>query len=466
MPLFMSCSAKRRSGQAMVFMIVVLVIVLFIVVWNFDLHKILSVKSKSQNAGDAAALSAARWQAISLNLVGDLNIMQAVAIMNSLSGSGDPEAAGTISDLQARLCFAGPMTGLMACQQAAKLNGMHDNDDFTSFLKSHVGTILNDYPNFINEPYPGCLTDYADMLGAVCDNGIAAAPDNMLLYNDYIGNHTLLNRDFYDAVATSDWCWFFFNAYELLSTYSSYEDWPPLPMISSPSPMNSEFFSLHLSKSSYKLKSSKIVTLMNTLKEDRDLPGVQINAAPIKDTTATWYGFDGQWGQSFAMADSGFPSAAPVKPQHNYVGADVAVRTATTPDTRTPGGRKHEIKWSAAAKPFSQLSGDDKPDAYGIVLPSFNDVRLIPVDASSAPWGGSFDLALRKHVEDHLPVYLANGLPGLVSSCWYCQQLTTWENPSFRGDGILWLKLNSAQCFKGGGGGGGGDSGGGTRRGH
>ncbi|MEI6808775.1 MAG: pilus assembly protein TadG-related protein [bacterium] len=465
MPLFISYRNRKRSGQAMIFIIAVLVIILFLVVWNFDLHKILSVKFVSQNAGDAAALSAARWQAISLNLVGDLNIMQAVAIMDSLSGSGRPDAAETISELQAHLCFAGPMTGLMACQQAAKDNDLHDNEEFTAFLRNHVSTIRTEYPSFIAEPYPGCLDDYANMLEAVCDNGIAAGPDNTVMYNDYIGDHMLLNRDFYDAIATRDWCWFFFNAYELLSTYSGHEDWPPLPRTSNPRPINCEFFSLHLSKSSHRLDNAVVVDLMNVMKEDRDLPGVAIDAAAIRDISATWYGFDGQWDQTFRMADTDFPSAAPVKPQHNYVGADAAVRVTTTPDTRTPGGRRHEIKWTAAAKPFSRLLEDDKPNAYGIVLPSFHDVRLIPVDASSAPWGGSFDLALRRHVEDHVPIYAADGIIGLAPACWYCRQLMTWEDPVFRADGVIWLELNSSLCFVRGGGGGGG-SGGGTRRGH
>ena len=51
--------AKRRAGQTMVFLIVVLVILVFVVLWNFDLHKILYVKGITQNAGDSAALAAA-----------------------------------------------------------------------------------------------------------------------------------------------------------------------------------------------------------------------------------------------------------------------------------------------------------------------------------------------------------------------------------------------------------------------
>ena len=64
----------------MIFIVMVVVILSFVVLWNIDLHKVIYVKSLSQNAGDSAALAGARWQAITLNLIGDLNVMQAVAL--------------------------------------------------------------------------------------------------------------------------------------------------------------------------------------------------------------------------------------------------------------------------------------------------------------------------------------------------------------------------------------------------
>ena len=78
----------------MVFLIMVLVILVFVVLWNFDVHKILHVKSVTQNSGDAAALAAARWQATTLNLIGDLNLMHAVAL-----GSGDAAVAEAVTNV-------------------------------------------------------------------------------------------------------------------------------------------------------------------------------------------------------------------------------------------------------------------------------------------------------------------------------------------------------------------------------
>lgn len=71
--------SRGRRGQVAVFLLMALVILFFIVLWNFDLHKTIHVKNVSQTAGDSSALAAARWQGLALNLVGDLNIMHAVA---------------------------------------------------------------------------------------------------------------------------------------------------------------------------------------------------------------------------------------------------------------------------------------------------------------------------------------------------------------------------------------------------
>ncbi len=59
-----------RRGQTIVFLLMALTILIFALLWNIDLHRLVAGKTHAQNAGDAAALSAARWQGESLNLVG------------------------------------------------------------------------------------------------------------------------------------------------------------------------------------------------------------------------------------------------------------------------------------------------------------------------------------------------------------------------------------------------------------
>jgi hypothetical protein len=452
----------------MIFIIMVLVILAFVALWNFDLHKVMYVKSVSQNAGDSSALAAARWQAISLNLIGDLNIMQAVALTQ-----GDTNAAAAINNLQARLCYVGPMIGLEAAQQAGKNNGIFNHAGFSARLMDHADEVRNDYPALggdgrmmFTEPYPGCWEDYATMIESVARNGVAVAPDNARYYSDSSGGHLLLNQDFYSAVAGADWCWFYHHAYDTLKTYVDYHSWPPLPeVIPTPDPMNCEFFSLGLSKQNL-VGDARAISAMNTVRVERELSPDPIDGS-VESMTSVWYCYDqGAWGAWDAIdPGQGFPVTGRVKSQYDYAGADAVTRVLAESPRLSPGAGSSRSTWTAAAKPFGYLEVAGvqiKPNEYSLVLPAFRDIRLFPVDASSGGAGGAFDLGWREHIEGHLEEYVALGRT--VSGCTYCMSLVIWENPVFRQTGIDWLKLNSASCQTHGGGGGGG--GGGTRRGH
>jgi len=463
---------SRRSGQVMIFFIMILVILVFVVLWNFDLHKLLYVKSVSQNAGDASSLMGARWQGLSLNLVGDLNIMQAIAL-----SSGDTNTVEAIGNIQARLCFVGPMVGFHAAQQAAKNNGIFVNEAFSDYMHGHADVVRNDYTAIgpdgnmlFPEPYPGAWSEYADILDFVASEGIAAGPDNMILYTDAFGAHPLHRIGFYEAIAGQNWCWFFNNEPSLLEDYENFFPcwWPPLPAPPVAMQMNSEIFSLGLTRHFATLSSfTTNIAELNLLAGEREFSdSIGTNAMEME---AAWYCYDSdRWTNWTIMSDAqyhAFPLAGELKEEYDYVGADAVVRVEATTGRLTPGARgasvSNTIIWTSAAKPFGHLGGTRRPDHYGIVLPSFRDVRLIPIDASSAPSGGGYNMAWREHIEDHLDDYMDNG--PLLNGCWYCQQLNTWENKIFRLTGVAWLDANSDLCNVSGPGSG---PGGGTRRGH
>lgn len=435
---------RSSSGQAMVFLISVLIILSFVVIWNFDLHTILHLKSRTQNAGDAAALAAARWQGITLNLIGDLNIMQAIAL-----AGGDTNTAAEISGFQARLAYAGPMVALLAAQQAAKNNGIYVNALFSSRLEEHADTIEDDYPDVFAEPYAGCWEEYAYNLRNICAQGIAAGPDNAHFYYDYDGQHILLELNFYDVVAGRNWCWFYWHAMDLLENYVDYQSWPDLPpIIPETDPSNCEIFGLGILPVETTLPGgSNLIAVLNSLAQDRDLTEETIPES-VASITNTWYCYDSSdwtsWDAFSLQGEDPFPAAGPVFPQYDYAGADIAVRITASAASLTPGASASLITWTAAAKPFGYLTAgesDIRPDAYSLVLPAFHNVRLIPVDASSMPEGGAFNLDWREHIEVHLPSYMENGPESLEASCFYCQQLLTWENPDFRQQGIDWLTV-------------------------
>jgi hypothetical protein len=463
---------RPRRGQVLIFAILALVILVFVALWNFDLHKIIAVKAVSQNAGDSAALAAARWQGLTLNIIGDLNILQAAALMR-----GEPETAATIADLQARLCYVGPMIGLMAAQQAAKNNGVYVNSDFTDLVRNHALTVRTFYPlatgpsgqPLFPEPYPNAWFEYAGMIDAIAANGIAAGPDNARFYTDYGGDHILLDPDFYDAIAGQSWCWFYLNHPGLLASYTRYTDWPPLPpTYTLAQPINSEFFSLDLVRLDV-TDDLAVFDVMDALRIERGL-GSTLITTNLAGVSAAWYAYAAdRWTAWHAISptnDPAFPVAGTVRPQYNYAGADAAIRIQNTVPRRSPGSPSSTLLWSAAAKPFGSLGSEpQRPDAAGLVLPAFREVRLIPVDASSAPAAGAFNIAWRIHIEQHLPGYVQSGIhaSSVDRSCGYCRQLITWEDSSFRSRGRSWLASNSNTCHVAGGP---GSPGGGTRRGH
>ncbi len=456
--------AGARAGQTLIFLLGVLVILTLVVLWNFDLHRIVAVKMRSQGAGDAAALAAARWQGVSLNLVGQLNVAQALAISDALTRGEDPsDTVEALAELRARLAFVGPMTAFAASQQAAKQNGLFVNRSFTDSVNRHARLVRETYPTAYRAPWPDGWADYAAMIGAVAADGIAAAPDNVRRYTDYADHrHLLLNPSFYDAIASGDWCWFHHHARDRLETYTDWTEWDPLPVLHQPAPVDAEYFGLGLRR----------VGSMAALPGPPEALRAEIAQAAgraiepeVLRVSAEWTAYDpGRWSSWSAFLPDGFPFLSEIRPEYDVVGADAAVRTETASDRVTPGGGRDTITWTAAAKPFGRLDGPVVASRYGLVLPAFREVRLIPVDASTASAGGSRP-GWAEHIYEHLPTYMRWGPEALGAACWYCRQLRTWEDPEFREAGVEWLARFAHTCRRPTGPGP-GRPGGGTRRGH
>ena len=93
-----SKNIQNRSGQAVLFIVMAICILAFAMLWMADVHRIIFIKDRSQNAGDAAALAGARWQATAMNFVGELNLMHALA-----SSMGDEVSVDVITNTQKRV---------------------------------------------------------------------------------------------------------------------------------------------------------------------------------------------------------------------------------------------------------------------------------------------------------------------------------------------------------------------------
>ncbi len=466
-----------KSGQTVIFMAMVIVMLAFAALFYFDVHKILHVKAVSRNAGDSAALASARWQGISLNLVGSLNMAQASAITDSLSSglASSPEAEA-IAQMRQRIIFSGPIFGFVASQQAAKNNGIFNQELFESEIQSHVDLILDEYTQFYPEPFQASFPftnaweEYADMISLLGEHGVAVSSAWRYYSNYSHTNHLLLNPSFYDAIAGRSWCWFYHNAYDTLQNYNSWLDWDDLPPISISPPINSEINSLRLSRVAVK---DSIPTLPPESEWQATLESLQLafndlqarDPAAYDDFDATWSFYNGSWGSWSNSIPAGFPWDRDIKPEFDYGGADAAVGVMAETERHTDFQGADTINWSAGAKPFGMLEGDVRPNTYGLVIPAFTDVRLIPIDATLSAGNGQLRPGWLEFIMVHLPRYMTFGPGALPSGNWYANQLRTWEQSSFRNSGLDWIFDNSDDCYSPPGGGGGGGRGG-TFHGH
>ena len=449
---------RREGGQVLLVVLMAIVILCIAALWLADIHHIILSKDKTQNAGDAAALEASRWQGTTLNLMGELNLLHVLALAR-----GDFAACDVITNAQARIAFAGPLTGAAAAQQAAKLNGAPVNDEFTEFVRECAEQARSDYGAIIDgeqalpEPWPGAWETYGDMLDALADEGIAAGIDNARFYNDPDGAHTLLMESFYRAVRGRDWCWFHHYEPGLLADYTDYTWWPALPERDTDPPSSSEILGLHLRPRALRFSSVLEADTLPPALEAADLPAAPEDAGETNELVHIWYAYDAsRWGSWEVMNDPTFPIEGNLREEYDYEGADAVMRVENpvsrlSDQTRTGGNEASDvIAWVGAAKPFGHLQEDGagavQPTLTPFVVPAFRDVRLIPLDASSSPDGGAFNLRWRRHVVLHLPAYLENGTSALDAGCRYCQALHIWEQPAFRQRGEQWLSTNSWKC--------------------
>ena len=450
---------SRRGGQVLPLVFLAVLALLFAALWVADVHHVVRAKDRTQNAGDAAALAAARWLGTTLDMEGGLNLAHAAAL-----AAGDGDAVEAITNAQMRALFAGPLVGVAAAQQAAKLNGAPVNREFTDFVRERAAVVRRGYSatmadgsTAFEEPWEGAWDDYADMLEALADDGIAAGVDNAAFYDDPDGAHWLLAAEFYDAVLGRDWCWFRNNAPALLSSYTGFGWWPDLPERSSEPPFSPELLPLRLHPALRFFPDLLASGVFMAAAERAGVDGLLEPPLPPAATNAPpqpWIVFDsGAWGSWTAMSDPSFPIRGRLREEFDVAGADAVMRVENAIDVASrPERDATAVSWSAAAKPFGWLpdetasGGRARVSAAPVVLPAWKEVRLFPLDASSAPSGGAFNLAWRRHCAEHLRPYLERGVSALVPGCRWCRALSRWENADFRRSGSRWLSTNAWKC--------------------
>ena len=472
----------RKSGQIVLVLAFMLLGLLLLALVGVDAFLASHRKNRLQNAGDAAALAAARWQGITLNALGALNL----AKFDTLCQVGDPstnpaawDAATNICErltaLQERIAFAGPLMGLYAAQRAALKNGLDEPDPDMSALVAEAAARASMLEG--TELWPEKAADYADMLQGAARDGVFAGADNAQYFNFAIqANHPLYSKAFYEAVAGEDWCWFYLRGgmNDLLASFSG---WDEIPFAGNGSPQNPEFFGtgirtvrgaladFNLDWTETQTRAAVIILAdRNACPNVTDFTLQQCGVITNRNLSWVAYGPDWHaWNRMHRSDEARLPLISDVKEMYNVHGAFAAARVCQILEPFTPGVSRRANVWTAAAKPFGAI--DDRTVTWNgefpFVTPAFTDVRLVMLGAFDESSMNMADREWVAHTREHIqpPSSIAHG-----DGCPYCAALKKWADPEFRAKGVAWLAENGAdQCRRPTGG---GAPGGGTRHAH
>jgi hypothetical protein len=415
-----------EKGQVLIIGILTVLVLLIAIIFLYDLHSIIRIKVKAQNAADAAALTASNWQRHSLNLIGELNLVKACTVLVSdivPLGDDSPEGITTsseiLTEMQARISFVGPMIGFGAAQQAAKNNGMNPVSHFTNVVNQHIGNLLNDdyYGTDvgINQSIEGYSwrTPYIQMVEAANagQGGIAAAPNVDFASLPDVNPSWLLDVGLWRAVAAEYWCHPTLRS--LLKTGDFAGQWWQADIVqdSARFPEEAEYSPLYIDYSgvgdttAFDLAKSSIdpiavgreLSVSDRYDKNDPLDTDNINTPfPYVE----WCIYESRWATNNIPSSEWTGSAdvsylrSPLLPEYIYGGALAKMRCYAEPTAMSSNYKASKISgdWlsassanvakvtcTALAKPLGKLAAGVPPCAISMVLPVFDKSRLIPV---------------------------------------------------------------------------------------
>lgn len=428
-----------RAGQVVLILAFMLVGLLFLFMLVTDVFLSVRSKNRLQNAGDAAALMAARWQGVTLNLVGELNLLHLAAACET-----NHAAIAGIVALQERLALAGPLVGFWAANETAKRNGAPVDDGMTEV----VAYAMQSAEGHESPTWPTKGEDYAAMLRTILAGGVAAGADNARLLPAVAadGGHPLYDRNFYWAADAQDWpaiCRSVFhgNHAKAAATLAAWPGWGGIPdAVVSNDIANSEFFGVGLRRAACSFSEAEGPHAADELvsaAQEAGLGAIVTHEAlgkfrVLEDTSWPWYFYDPgiwrDWREVDRNGSGRFPLAGNVKPCYNVMGAAAACRVKNVLQPLSDTSETNVFTWTAAAKPFGDNHGrrvtDVLPNAP-LVLPSFTFVRLIPLGGVGESNLGAADGEWLEHVRIHVPQQIR------PASCPYCRILMKWELPEY-----------------------------------
>ena len=468
---------SSRSGQVFPIVVWMVAIITVLTVVVFDIFLSTRAKMHLANTGDAAALAAARWQGITLNMIGDLNLAHIAAACDpSLAPEDFTNVVHGVNAIAERLAFAGPMMGLYAANEAVRLNHEANNSnraDKTVPTYYALAEILRRETVFARSDvsptrtWPEKAADYAGMIQTVLDAGVFMGVDNArLLSSGATGNHIYYARGFYDAAAPNgpkQWlCRYNRNRHRLSEDAMRNASADDLEASGNGSYQNSGFFGVDVQCAHVALAdvAPNADFVLEQLWHDFGSSAMPVNAQTLRDSGMLYdshfgwfflspspYGIWRKWHEIDRDEEGTTPLVGVAKAEYDVYGAMAATRVRRTIAT-VAGAFTNAVDWMAAAKPFGCFpDGRRAVDMFGawspgetgrltpLVAPVYSFVRLIPL-------GGVGEANLYKSDPEwlaHLEHLRANNRsPG----CWRCRRIDEWENGG-REESAKWFSTHS-----------------------
>ena len=371
-------SARRnKRGQVAIFLVLILAGLAMLIALNMDVFTSARAKTRLQNAADASALALARWQAISLNLIGELNLAHLVAVNES-----NATAMASIVGLQRRIAFIGPTLGLKEANDIARQNGVPVSENMTEAVR-------------LLQPFLGA---YGDLLDDIIREGIRAGVDNAAIISA-ASQDPRFDPLFYEAIANRD-----FRTLCLRYADGSHR----LPSVPADLP-NPDDVTLAGGSASFGYlgigwrTGDSVAGQIANLVRLADLAGVEprISAGRLSQNAALffrepWCLYDGAEWYPFPDEFSfpRFPWLSPLKSAYNVTGGSATIRIEGEISLASIAAQTNAIAAQAAAKALGAVNGQRVSDVSpALVMPCFSCVRLVPFGPGAAGRYGMSNLA-------------------------------------------------------------------------
>ncbi len=353
-----------RSGQVAIFLVLVLAGLALLFSLNIDLFTSSRSKIRLQNAADAGALAIARWQGMSLNVIGDLNIAHLAAVCES-----NVNAMAGIVALQRSVARIGPTAGFKAANDIARANGAAASPDMTEAARIAAGL---------------AGADYASMVDGTLRDGVCAGIDNAAVVR--AGSvDPRLDPDFYDAIRSRDFralCVRFANGSHSLPSVPPGAPDPDEALLSDG--VNACFGSIGVrvdGGGGY----PGLVGSLAALAREYGFDTAVSEAALAKNASLFaeygWFAYDqSEWAELPAeLGFSRFPWLTPLQERYDTAGGAATVRVEGAVALTSIAAQTNAIAALAAAKALGSVRSRRVTDvAPPIVLPSFSQARLVP----------------------------------------------------------------------------------------